>query len=84
MLGAGHDAVVGVEGEGLRRAAGAFEPVRWLRRLRSAQLVTRRAVLSRGEFVITVECNSDTLNVVSDRLLLIEVLEFVATVVYMS
>jgi len=37
VLGAGHDAAVGVEGEGLRRAAGAIvEPVRWLRHLGSA------------------------------------------------
>ena len=69
VLGAGHDAVVGEEGEGLRRAAGAIvEPVRWLRRLGSALLVTRRAVRSRGEIVITVEDNSDTLDFASDRL----------------
>ena len=69
MLGAGHDAVVGEEGEGLRRAAGAMvEPVRWPRRLGSVSLVTRRAVRCRGEIVITVGDNSDTLDFASDRL----------------
>ena len=52
----------------LCRAAGAFvEHERWWRHPQLG-LVTRQADWSRGEFDITVEDNSDTLDLASDRL----------------